>query len=97
MNTENFCQSCSMPLINDELLGTEKDGSKNREYCKYCYQDGSFVNPEMSLDEMRSFISKKMKEMNINEAITNIAVNSLPNLKRWKEHDLVDAGRAETI
>jgi len=86
-----------MPLINDELLGTEKDGSKNREYCKYCYQDGSFVNPEMSLDEMTSFISKKMKEMNINEAITNIAVNSLPNLKRWKEHDLVNAGKAETI
>jgi len=86
-----------MPLINDELLGTEKDGSKNREYCKYCYQDGSFVNPEMSLDEMTSFISKKMKEMNINEAITNIAVNSLPHLKRWKEHDLVNAGKAETI
>ena len=51
----------------------------------------------MSLDEMTSFISKKMKEMNINEAITNIAVNSLPNLKRWKEHDLVNAGKAETI
>jgi len=30
----------------------------------------------MSLDEMRSFITKKMKEMNINEAIANITVNS---------------------
>ena len=89
MNYENFCQSCSMPLTNDELLGTERDGSKNREYCKYCYQDGGFVTPKMSLDEIISLITKKMKDLNINEAITTIAVNSLPYLKRWKSHDVV--------
>ena len=89
MNTENFCQSCSMPLTNNDLLGTEKDGSKNHEYCKYCYQDGGFVNADMTLQQMRSFIEVKMKEMSIDPATTEMAVNSLPYLKRWKAHELV--------
>ena len=39
---QKFCQSCGMPL-NPEVLGTEKDGSKNEEYCTYCYADGHFT------------------------------------------------------
>jgi len=35
---QKFCQSCGMPL-NPEVLGTEKDGSKNEEYCTYCYAE----------------------------------------------------------
>ena len=41
-----------MPLTDENLLGTEKDGTKNHEYCKYCYQNGSFVNPDMTVDQM---------------------------------------------
>ena len=36
-----FCQSCGMPLT-DEVLGTNADGSKNEDYCMYCYRDGKF-------------------------------------------------------
>lgn len=35
-----FCQSCGMPLQKNEELGTNHDGSKNEEYCCYCYKDG---------------------------------------------------------
>ena len=85
MNTGNICQSCSMPLTDESLLGTEKDGSKNQEYCKYCYQNGSFVNPGITVDQMSSFIQQKMKEMHIDNEITNKAVDVLPSLKRWKK------------
>ena len=37
-----FCQSCGMPLQKNEELGTNHDGSKNEEYCCYCYKDGAF-------------------------------------------------------
>ena len=37
-----FCQSCGMPLT-DEVLGTNADGSKNEDYCMYCYKDGKFL------------------------------------------------------
>jgi len=83
MENKNFCQSCSMPLDNSGLLGTEKDGSKSQDYCKYCYQDGAFINPGMTLDEMRVLVKTQMEKMKIDTTITNMAVASLPNLKRW--------------
>ena len=83
MENKNFCQSCSMPLDSPELLGTEKDGSKSQEYCKYCYQKGAFINPGMTLDEMRVLVKSQMEKMKIDTSIINMAVTSLPKLKRW--------------
>jgi Putative zinc ribbon domain len=84
MENKTFCQSCSMPLDRNEVLGTEKDGSKSHEYCIYCYQNGAFINPEMTLEEMRNLVKTQMEKMKINNGTIDMAVKSLPNLKRWK-------------
>lgn len=84
MENKVFCQSCSMPLDKPEMMGTEKDGSKSKEYCVYCYQNGVFINPNMTLDEMKSLVKTQMVKMKIDTGIINRAVNSLPNLKRWR-------------
>ena len=84
MEMKNFCQSCSMPLHEPALWGTEKDGSASREYCKYCYQRGAFTNPDMTLDEMRKLVINKMEEKKIPSGIIKKAVSQLPLLKRWK-------------
>ena len=34
------CQCCGMPL-EDSLIGRDKDGTPNEEYCKWCYADGT--------------------------------------------------------
>jgi hypothetical protein len=73
-----------MPLGDPTLLGSEKDGSPSHEYCKYCYQDGEFVNPEMSLNEMTSLVIDQMKKREIDQKIIEMSVSVLPNLKRWK-------------
>jgi hypothetical protein len=73
-----------MPLDDSRVLGTEKDGSKSQEYCKYCYKDGTFINPGMTLDEMGALVKTQMEKMKIDTGIINMAVASLPNLKRWK-------------
>ncbi|MDN3656590.1 zinc ribbon domain-containing protein [Ferruginibacter paludis] len=83
METETYCQSCSMPLDNPDLQGTEKDGSKSNEYCKYCYQQGAFINPNMTLKDMTSLVITQMEKMNVDSKIIDMAVSSLPNLKRW--------------
>lgn len=31
-----ICQSCAMPLATPDLYSTEKDGSINEDYCKWC-------------------------------------------------------------
>ncbi|HEU5363925.1 MAG TPA: zinc ribbon domain-containing protein [Hanamia sp.] len=84
MENKTFCQSCSMPLDKPELLGTEKDGSKSHEYCLYCYQDGAFINPNMTLPEMKTLVKEQMEKMKIDTGIIDMAINSLPNLKRWR-------------
>ena len=42
--SNKVCQSCGMPITSDELLGTNKDGSVNIDYCKYCYENGDFID-----------------------------------------------------
>lgn len=36
------CQCCGMPL-EDEIIGRDRDGSLNEDYCKWCYADGQFT------------------------------------------------------
>jgi radical SAM superfamily enzyme len=84
MENKNFCQSCSMPLDNPGLMGTEKEGSKNKEYCIYCYQNGSFINPNMTLNEMKILVKEQMDKRKIDAGIITMAINSLPYLKRWR-------------
>jgi radical SAM superfamily enzyme len=84
MENKNICQSCSMPLDKPELQGTEKDGSKSKEYCSYCYQNGAFTTPNTTLEEMKTMVKTQMEKMKMDSGVINMAVSSLPNLKRWK-------------
>lgn len=83
MEQPTLCQSCSMPL-DANTAGTEKNGTASKTYCKYCYQDGQFVNPNLTLEEMRQVIKREMAKRNIPDALTSQAVNVLPTLKRWQ-------------
>ena len=86
---QSFCQSCGMPLT-DELLGTNTDGSKNEEYCKYCYKAGSFLQ-ECTMDEMIEHcaqfvdeVNKQMPKPMTKEEYKQMMREFFPTLKRWK-------------
>lgn len=85
MEPKLFCQSCTMPIDNLADRGTEKDGSKSSEYCKYCYQNGALINPNMTFEEMKSLVITQMKKMNLPPGIIEQSVKSLPYLKRWQK------------
>ena len=55
---QKFCQSCGMPLTN-EVLGTNADGSKNEDYCIYCYKDGKFTQ-DCTMEVLTDAKSKEM-------------------------------------
>lgn len=88
---QKFCQSCGMPLSDANVLGTEIDGSKNEEYCCYCYADGKFTS-DCSMEEMinqcAQFVDEFNKDSEIKmakeEAIANMK-QLFPLLKRWKK------------
>ncbi len=84
MKATIYCQSCSMPLHNEESKGTEKDFSKNNEYCRFCYKEGAFTNPEMTLKEMKIHVKTQMLKMNFPESAIQNTLKKLPELKRWK-------------
>ena len=58
-----FCQSCGMPLQKNEELGTNHDGSKNEEYCCYCYKDGAFTM-DCTMDQMIDHCVQFVDEFN---------------------------------
>lgn len=80
-----FCQSCGMPLNGDELLGSEKNGEKNGDYCIYCYKNGEFT-ADCSMNEMIDFCVEPMAaahpEMS-REQIRESMEKLFPTLKRW--------------
>lgn len=89
MQEMKFCQSCGMPLT-DDILGTNADGSKNEDYCAYCYKDGAFTG-DFTMEEMIAFCSQFVDEYNKNtqqsltrEAYEDVLRQYFPQLKRWK-------------
>ena len=91
MEHSTFCQSCTMNMAKPEDYGTEKDGSKSLQYCKYCYENGQFTNPGITLDQMKTHIKSKMNELGISENIIHLSTGSLPHLKRWKAGNNTEA------
>ena len=64
MKAYKNCQSCGMPLKKDpEGGGTNQDTSKSTMYCSYCYQGGTFTQPDFTAEEMQAFVVEKLVEM----------------------------------
>ncbi|MBR4447169.1 zinc ribbon domain-containing protein [Methanobrevibacter sp.] len=85
IENQKFCQSCAMPMTDDELFATNADGSKNEDYCIYCFKDGEFTS-DRSMDEMMNFCIDKMCECHpeIDKAEAGARMNEVfPKLKRW--------------
>ena len=83
MDNQKICQSCGMPL-NEDVLGTNVNGSKNDEYCVYCFLNGEFTKNE-TMEEMAESCIKHMVSPDISEEQARSYMNKLlPTLKRWK-------------
>jgi len=79
------CQSCGMPMKKDPKQGgSNADGSKNKMYCSYCYENGEFTQPDITAKEMQEFVKGKMKEMGIPGFLAGLFAKGIPKLDRWK-------------
>ncbi len=79
-----ICQCCGMPLNEDDLISHEQDGSFNEDYCKWCYENGTFVYD--SKESLIDFLAKQMPnpENLSEEAMHNQIDLWLSKLKHWK-------------
>lgn len=85
-----FCQSCGMPLLDDNK-GTNGDGSLNEDYCIDCYNDGQFlqdVTMEQMIEHCAQFTDEINKQSGQNltvEQAKEMMSRFFPHLKRWKK------------
>lgn len=84
-----FCQSCSMPMSKPEDFGTDERGFRVNDYCHYCFQNGEFTNPDITIGQMTEIVVKNMIEkLNMSEdEARKLTESFLPRLLRWKNKD----------
>ena len=78
-----ICQCCGMPL-EDEMIGRNKDGSMNEDYCKWCYNDGEFIYKQK--DSLIDFLLEHMPnpDNKSDDERRKFYDNMLSQLKHWK-------------
>ncbi len=78
-----ICQSCGLPF-SGKLMGTNRDETKNDEYCANCLDEGEFTDPSLTLHKLEA---KLIEMAEVHEEITleaaQAAIKELPYLKRW--------------
>lgn len=81
---QKLCQSCGMPITDESQLGTNKDQTINNDYCKYCYQNGKFID-DVSLEKYIDMCSQYGEQAGMtNEEMKKFCQILFPTLKRWK-------------
>lgn len=85
--TYKNCQSCGMPLKKDPNGGgTDVDGSRSDMYCSYCYEYGTFKQPNWTVDQMQEFVKGKLKEIGFPGFLAGPFSKGIRKLERWKNN-----------
>ncbi len=90
------CQCCGMPL-DDSILGRNRDGSLNEEYCQWCYADGTYTYSDM--DELiKICIPQMVKQGFTEDQARDYMKQKLPTLDYWKRYEeLSDNGEFDAF
>ena len=90
-----ICQCCGMPLEDDSIMGRDKDGAINEDYCKWCYADGTYTYGNMG--DLIEVCVKNMANEDFTESQCREYMKKLlPTLDYWKKYEqLGDNGQFE--
>ncbi len=82
-----ICQSCAMPMTEDKQFGSNADGSKNGDYCCYCFEDGYFHKEETMAEAIETCVPFVLEAGVYPDAsAAREAMRAFfPTLKRWKK------------
>jgi len=71
-------------MVKDEDFGTNADGGKNEEYCRYCFQNGQFT-ADITKEQMIERLAGMSDKMGMTrEEAEKMAEKVIPALKRWQ-------------
>ena len=89
------CQSCSRPMTALEDFGSVSAGERSEKYCNCCLQDGHWIEPDVSMQELidRCVEIWVENEISTREDAADYFAHLFPTLERWNEQP---AARAAT-
>lgn len=64
--------------------GTETDGRRSLKFCSYCYADGAFLGPDLTMQEMQQIGINAMREKGVPRPIGWLLTRNIPKLERWR-------------
>ncbi|SKB36192.1 Putative zinc ribbon domain-containing protein [Salegentibacter holothuriorum] len=79
-----ICQSCGWPFTLT-TAGTNRDKSVNKDYCRDCFKDGTFIDKSLNLHQLEMKLlemAKVHEDISLEEA--RQLIKKLPELKRWR-------------
>jgi hypothetical protein len=70
-----------------EDFGTNEDGTRNEEYCHFCFKDGYFTEPNITVNQkIDKMVEIGVSQMNMSkERAREMANHIIPKLKRWRQ------------
>lgn len=86
-----FCNSCGKEISKDEIRPKEKDGSFNYRYCRDCYQNGEFIEPNITLERMKERITENSKS----KIFIWWRLYCLDTMERWRKNKLTSIKKHE--
>ena len=91
-----ICQCCGMPM-EDAIIGRDRDGTPNENYCQWCYADGQYTYSDM--DQLIEVCIPHMAQAGFTEEQARAYMKEkLPQLDYWKHYEeLSDDGQFETF
>ena len=90
------CQCCGMPL-QDGIIGRNRDGSLNEDYCKWCFADGTYTYSDMD-DLIRVCVPNMVQQGFTEDQARTYMREMLPKLDYWKRYEeLSDNGEFEAF
>ena len=73
-------------MENESLYGTNADGTKNSDYCIYCYKEGKFLQ-DCTMDEYIEMMVPFAAQANMTgDEMRAYCAAVFPTLKRWKKN-----------
>ena len=79
-----ICQSCGWPFTL-ATAGRNRDNTKNKDYCRDCFQDGAFTDKSLNLHQLEVKLlemAEVHEDISLEEA--QQLIKKLPELKRWR-------------
>ena len=81
----SICQSCGMPM-SEKDFGIGTDGTKNKEYCHFCFKNGTLTDEGITVEERIKKNIEIAKKMGMSEQKAKASAETvIPKLKRWKK------------